>query len=175
MNSFLTKKAKRKHFLDWPVMIVSFFFGGMCLIMVVDSVIELEPVLIIMGALFTTVFGFPGMNVLLRRIRVTRAKEYARCFANAKDRLLPLTSVQAQVPGHNAQKVLKKLLQKELLQGIYVDLEAGNMVIDAIAEKGPVQYLPVKCPQCGAGNQVSVGQTCRCNFCGSVLPAMGDD
>lgn len=82
---------------------------------------------------------------------------------------------------------LKKMINKKFFVNAYMD-ESSNRIVfpvssstiapmanfsdSAVSQQHPqqnVQYVSVKCINCGGITNVAVGQTCECDFCGASV------
>lgn len=187
MNRFLTRKALRIHWLDWPIMFYSYLIGFCSIAVLLDYLKDREFSMFILGFVFAAVSLAPGVLITRRRWLTKRAKEFARALMLCKRSEISFGDLAVLVPKKEPVQLLQKVLRADLMTNLYVDLLSQKIVMDGVVDPStaPAAAIPaqpelapkaepltaaIKCPSCGAGNHVVQGKLCHCDFCGSPLP-----
>ena len=128
MERYLTDKAKKEHWWDWPVMVLS---GLLTAIGVSVIATDANPaglhVQLFAAALLLMMLGAPLLLTLRRRLRQSRARAIARCLAKCRGESITFGALERQSGVRNAPEAIEKLLSQYYLRNIELD-EARGMV-----------------------------------------------
>ena len=128
MERYLTEKATKRRWWDWPAMIFS------AIVTVIGvSVIFTDPnpadllTEILAGGITLALVSAPLWTTLRHRFRQARAKAIAKCLSKCKGSSLTYGALERQSGVMGADRAAKKLLQKYYLKNIELD-DAHAMV-----------------------------------------------
>lgn len=122
-------------------------------------------------SLFISLVGAFAVYIGIRKIRfVSKAKMLDNIFRGDMDGEIPLSRI-ALLMGMSDDdffRLFHKLISKGYIINASLNNEGGNfrIVLNGGTSQN-VQYIVVKCADCGAGITVRKGFVGKCNFCGS--------
>lgn len=113
--------------------------------------------------------------------RADRFKKYIAIIINQNMSSIENIAASFPIDYKTAAKDLQKMIDIGYFEGAYIDNVNREIVLNSDksnnyaasnftqTEKAPGQLQVVRCKNCGANNQVSVGQLGECEYCGSPI------
>lgn len=107
--------------------------------------------------------------ISLKRFNIAgKANKFNNVFENDTDGVIPLSSVSV-IFGLTEDKFIKlfdKMIKKGYIINCYIEYnDTPRIMIKNVSE----QLVAVKCPNCGASNNIKVGQSGICEYCHSKI------
>ncbi len=113
---------------------------------------------------------FGSMFVIsLARFRFAgKANKFNNVFENNRDGEIPLSSASGMfgITEKKFKKLFDRMIKKGYLVNCYIEYSGiPRIILKNISE----QFVALKCPNCGASNNIKKGQTGICEYCHSEI------
>ena len=119
MNRYLTEKARKRHWWDYPVIILS---GLLAIVCIEASFQAFDPSSIgaslLAGVVTTGLAALPLILVLRRRDRQNTAEILAKAVSNARQKVIPVDQLETLCGVKRAPERVRTLLAKGFLQNL---------------------------------------------------------
>ena len=122
MNKYLTYRAKRTHWWDYPVIIMSILMGILTVDVSVEKFTSDDPVISILA--FLIVFALmttPAYRIIRRLLRQRTAAKLAKGLDMSSTEQIPMSALDKRTGVANSMKKLRKLLNDAYLQNVAID------------------------------------------------------
>ncbi|MFQ8603278.1 MAG: zinc ribbon domain-containing protein [Anaerovoracaceae bacterium] len=99
------------------------------------------------------------------------AKKFNSYFCKEKNGTIPLAKLSdfMEIPQEDMKIKLEKLIEERYLINVHVDNNTNMVVLNRSTTTGTHKIKEIACPNCGALNTISSGQTSECEYCGTKL------
>ena len=130
MNRYLTEKARKKHWWDWPVIIAS----GTMVALSVRAGINIYngdslAATVAATAVVAGVFALPLILTLRRRGRQSSAQRLAKIFDLCRDDSIPTGELDRRTSTKSVENKIKQLLAGGYLQSLAFDVDGRRLLL----------------------------------------------
>ena len=148
-----------------------FFIAGLLFFMSEENTIEER---IIMGIIMISIGSLCFFQGVVREKKLKEYKKYLPYIKSRKKIRLETLSNKLNVDLEIVKLTILEMLDKEIINGYFSEDEYELIITDKNNKKTDLtekakETKVVKCPSCGAKNNVIVGEKKNCEFCGTPL------
>ena len=128
MNRYLTEKARKKYWWDYPVIILSGLFAIVCIEASFQAFdVHSIGASLLAGVVTTGLAALPLIRVLIRRDRQNTAAILAKAVSNARQKCIPVDQLETLCGVKRAPQRVRKLLEKGFLQNLSFDEDHNSL------------------------------------------------
>lgn len=109
-----------------------------------------------------------AIAAFLLSTRAGNLKQYLAVLDGVESRpIQEIADITGHTPAH-VRKDLREMIESEMITDFYIDTKADRVVSKKYIPKTSHKTV-VKCSECGGNNELIVGITRNCDFCGQPL------
>ena len=143
MNRFLTDKAAKVSWWEWPAMLASGLLTVMGVRVVAEDTLGHDPLVFLISAIvFLGILGGPLLLTLRRRLRRSQAKKLAQCLGRLRNSFVTFGELGRRAKVSSPEKKLEWMISKGWIQNIALD--HAHACVRVIGEEAPE---PEKAPE----------------------------